>query len=107
MRQLLIITGTMGTGKTMVLGLAGVWRNTEVKNSADSLVELQINGLGPGYNVEPFGKCPQGECSWSMHTVFLEGGQAAGEWTPQNTPRKLPSGELSLSLSGRAMTNWM
>ncbi len=70
-------------------GLAGVWRNTEVKNGADSLVELQINGFGPGYNVEPFGKCPQGECSWSMHTVFLEGGQAAGEWTPQNTPEEV------------------
>lgn len=46
----------------------------------------RISGSGPGYNVEPIGKCPTGECSWGLHTIMLQGGQATGVWTPQNTP---------------------
>lgn len=69
--------------------LGGVWRNTAARNSADALVMLTINGYGPGYNVEPIGQCPQGQCSWGMRTVILQGGRATGEWTPRNTPQEI------------------
>ena len=69
--------------------LSGVWRNTAARKAADALVMLRINGYGPGYNVEPIGQCPQGECSWGMRTVILQGGRATGEWTPRITPQEM------------------
>jgi TIR domain len=66
--------------------LAGAWRNTEIQNGADALTALRIDRSGTGYNVEPLGKCPQGQCSWGVRTVAPQGGQATGVWTPQNTP---------------------
>ena len=68
--------------------LTGDWRNTEAKTGSDALISLRINGSGPGYNVEPIGQCPQGQCSWGMRTVILQGGQAVGEWMPRNTPQE-------------------
>ena len=66
--------------------LTGFWRNTDTRNGADALVALKVNGSGPGYNVEPMGQCLTGQCSWGLRTVMLQGGQATGVWTPQNTP---------------------
>ena len=69
--------------------LTGVWRNTETQNAADALIALRIDGSGPGYNVEPIGKCPERQCSWGVRTVVLQGGQATGEWAPRNTPQDI------------------
>ena len=69
--------------------LAGVWHNTQPVNVADSLIGLRIEGAGPSYNIEPFGRCPQGQCPWGVRTVILQGGRATGEWTPRNTPQEI------------------
>ena len=69
--------------------LTGFWRNTDTRNGPDALVALKINGSGPAYNVEPIGQCAQGQCSWGLRTVMLEGGQATGVWAPQNTPQEI------------------
>jgi hypothetical protein len=69
--------------------LTGVWRNPDPRTGSDALLGLRINGSGPGYNVEPFGKCPQGQCSWGVRTVILDGGPATNVWTPQNTPQEI------------------
>ena len=69
--------------------LTGTWRNTATRKAADALVMLRINGYGPGYNVEPIGQCPQGQCSWGMRTVILQGGRATGEWTPRITTQEI------------------
>jgi hypothetical protein len=66
--------------------LTGIWHNVETNKGSDALMSLRIRGSGPGYNAEPIGKCPTGECSWGSHTIMLQGGQATGVWTPQNTP---------------------
>ena len=66
--------------------LTGFWRNTDTRSGSDALVALKIDGSGPAYNVEPIGQCPTGQCSWGQRTVMLQGGQATGVWTPQNTP---------------------
>jgi hypothetical protein len=69
--------------------LTGVWRNTDMRNSSDSLITLRINGTGPAYNVEPIGQCPQGKCPWGSRTLTFNGGRATGVWTPQNTPQEI------------------
>jgi hypothetical protein len=69
--------------------LTGVWRNVETKNGSDALIALRIDGSGAGYNVEPLGQCPTGQCSWGLRTVLLQGGQATGQWTPRNTPQEI------------------
>lgn len=69
--------------------LSGVWHNTGARKAADALVMLRISGSGPGYNVEPFGQCPQGQCSWGTHTVILQGGRATGEWMPRITAQEM------------------
>lgn len=69
--------------------LTGSWRNSQPKSGEDVLVALRIDGSGPGYNVVPYGKCPQGECSWGLRTVILNGGRATGEWTPQITQQDI------------------
>jgi hypothetical protein len=69
--------------------LTGVWLNTEAKNGSDALTTLRINDSGSGYDVEPIGQCPRGPCSWGVRTVVLQGEQATGEWTPQNTPQEI------------------
>jgi hypothetical protein len=69
--------------------LTGNWQNSQPKSGEDALVALRIDGSGPGYNVVPYGKCPQGECSWGLRTVILSGGRATGEWTPQITQQDI------------------
>jgi TIR domain len=64
--------------------LTGNWRNPEPQKVQDALVELKITGSGPAYNVEPFGQCPSGECSWGLKTVYLKNGEAVQEWEPRN-----------------------
>jgi hypothetical protein len=69
--------------------LAGVWRNTNARGDADALVALRIDPAGTGYSVEAMGQCRQGECSWGTRRIALQGGQATGVWTPQNTPQEI------------------
>ncbi len=73
---------------TQANALAGLWINTETRGGSDALISLRIEGSGPRYNVEPIGKCPQNQCSWGTQAVTLNGGQATGVWTPQNTPQE-------------------
>jgi hypothetical protein len=87
--------GTTGTVAVSGVGadmLAGNWRNPAPPKGQDSLIELKITGSGPAFNVEPFGQCPAGECSWGMKTVYLKNGELAEAWEPRNVQVETDTG---------------